>query len=105
MTKQGYKIRDVQVVARGSDVQVRVLTLAPEGLIPWHYHSESNDHYYVLEGALSIETREPDENLSLGVGKSHIVAPGTKHCVSNRGKSDTRFLIIQGVGKYDWLKA
>ncbi len=33
------------------------MTLAPDQTIPWHYHSEITDHYFVLTGALTIETR------------------------------------------------
>ena len=25
--------------------------------------------------------------------------------LSNRGKTDSQFLLLQGVGKYDWIKA
>jgi quercetin dioxygenase-like cupin family protein len=44
----------------GGTIQVRVFTLAQGDVIPWHYHRESTDHYFVLQGALTIETRGPD---------------------------------------------
>jgi hypothetical protein len=34
----------------GSGIQVRIFTLEPGDVIPWHYHSESTDHYFVLRG-------------------------------------------------------
>jgi quercetin dioxygenase-like cupin family protein len=55
-----YKVKRVEPVMRGSDVQARLFTLAPGEAIPWHYHLQSTDHYFVLEGVLSISTREPD---------------------------------------------
>jgi hypothetical protein len=33
------------------------------------------------------------------------VTPPTVHHVSNPGKKPCRFLLIQGVGKYDFVKA
>ena len=55
-----YKVKRAEPVIRGSDVQARLFTLAPGEAIPWHYHRQSTDHYFVLEGVLSISTREPD---------------------------------------------
>jgi len=55
-----YKIKRIEPVIKGSDVQARVFTLAPGEAIPWHYHRKGADHYFVLEGILSISTREPD---------------------------------------------
>ena len=40
-------------------VQARLFTLAPGEAIPWHYHPQSTDHYFVLAGVLSMYTREP----------------------------------------------
>jgi quercetin dioxygenase-like cupin family protein len=55
-----YEVKNVESVAVSNDVQVRVFTLAHGDVIPWHYHRESTDHYFVLRGALTIETRDPD---------------------------------------------
>ena len=54
-----YQVKNVEPVAVGTDIQVRVFTLADGDVIPWHYHSESTDHYFVLRGKLTIETRSP----------------------------------------------
>jgi len=51
-----YQVKNVEPVAVGADVQVRVFTLTDGEEIPWHYHSESTDHYFVLRGKLTIET-------------------------------------------------
>ena len=56
-----YRIKNVETVVKGTDVQVRLFTLAPGETIPWHFHRDSSDHYFVLEGLLSIPTREPAE--------------------------------------------
>jgi quercetin dioxygenase-like cupin family protein len=102
---QPYKVRDVHVVAKGADVLVRECTLDPGEAIPWHRHSEVSDYYYGLEGVVLIETRNPLARQEIGVGQSATVAPPTVHYVSNPGTQPCRFLLVQGVGKYDFVKA
>jgi mannose-6-phosphate isomerase-like protein (cupin superfamily) len=105
MTSSGppYKIKSVETVVRGSDVQARVFTLAPGEAIPWHFHRETPDHYFVLEGILSIFTRGRDVTArNLSAGRSDKVEPGTPYLIANGGDTDCRFLLIQGVGAYDW---
>ena len=34
-----YKIKNVETVVKGTDVQVRLFTLAPGETIPWHFHA------------------------------------------------------------------
>ena len=101
---QGYAVKSVAPVAIGSDVQARLFTLAPGETIPWHYHSAVTDWYFVLEGALSIETRAPADRRELAIGESYHIAPKTAHLIANRSASDTRFLLVQGVGAYDFLR-
>jgi quercetin dioxygenase-like cupin family protein len=85
-------------------VQARLFTLAPGETIPWHSHSSVTDWYFVLEGALSIETRAPADHQLLTVGQTYRIPPKTAHLVTNRSDSDTRFLLVQGVGAYDFLR-
>ena len=88
----GYKVKSVEPVAIGSDVQARLFTLAPGETIPWHFHSAITDWYFVLAGAL------------LTVGGSYHIPQKTAHLIANRSDTDTRFLLVQGVGRYDFLK-
>jgi quercetin dioxygenase-like cupin family protein len=85
-------------------VQARLFTLAPGETIPWHFHSAVTDWYFVLEGALSIETRAPAVRRELAVGEAYHIAPKTAHLISNHSMADTRFLLVQGVGNYDFLR-
>jgi mannose-6-phosphate isomerase-like protein (cupin superfamily) len=100
----GYAVKSVEPIAIGSDVQARLLTLAPDETIPWHFHSAVTDWYFVLEGALSIETRAPTDRRLLAVGGTYRIPPKTAHLIANRSDSDTRFLLVQGVGPYDFLR-
>jgi quercetin dioxygenase-like cupin family protein len=103
--KANYTVKAAEVIAAGRDLQVRLLTLAPDQTVPWHYHSEITDHYFVLKGALTVETRSPDVTRTFAVGERHQLTPGTPHLLSNHGSVDCQFLLLQGVGKYDWVKA
>ncbi len=100
--KPSYNVKKVEAIAVGTDVQARMFTLAPADVIPWHHHSECTDHYFVLRGALTIEMRNPDYRRVLQIGGRHQIRPGTAHLISNGGHEDCEFLLIQGVGKYDF---
>jgi quercetin dioxygenase-like cupin family protein len=100
----GYTVKSLEPLAIGSDVQARLFTLAPGEEIPWHFHSAVTDWYFVLEGALSIETRAPADHRILTIGARYHIPPKTAHLISNRSDADTRFLLVQGVGAYDFLR-
>lgn len=100
-----YTVSDIETIVKGSDVVVRMFTLNKGDRIPWHYHSESLDHYFVLEGTVTIETRSDDRLVLVNAGDRYKIEPGVAHSVSNVEEAVTRFILVQGVGKYDWLKA
>lgn len=103
-TKPNYSVKNIEPVVIGTDVQARIFTLAPDEFIPWHRHSESTDHYFVLRGTLSISTLDPDDERMLETGGRYKIAAGTSHLIANRGKTDCLFLLLQGVGKHDFIK-
>lgn len=102
--KADYTVKNVETVVAGTDVRTRIFTLAPGEVIPWHTHSQIADHIFVLAGELTVETRAPDRRLTLGVGERHQIAAGNIHQTSNLAAADCRFLLIQGVGKYDFKR-
>jgi quercetin dioxygenase-like cupin family protein len=99
-----YTVKSVETIADGTDVRVRLFTLASGEIIPWHYHSQCSDHYFVLQGTLSVETRNPEAQHALEAGVSHRLQPGMPHQICNRSETDCRFLLVQGVGVFDWVK-
>ena len=100
-----YVIERREVVAETDTLRVSVLTLAAGQEVPWHYHSEVTDTFYCLEGVLSVETRAPSARYVLKVGESCAVPPVTAHRVTGRDGGRARFLIVQGIGTYDYCPA
>ena len=56
-----YQVKNVEPVVVGSDIQVRLFTLEQGDVIPWHYHSESTDNYFVLRGKLPSRRGNPTD--------------------------------------------
>jgi mannose-6-phosphate isomerase-like protein (cupin superfamily) len=54
-----YSVKNAETVAAAKDLRVRLFTLAPGQLIPWHFHSAIADEFFVLDGELTVETRAP----------------------------------------------
>ena len=99
-----YTVKAIEPVMISQDLQARLFTLGPGEAIPWHFHSAVTDWYFVLEGTLSIETRAPFDRRMLAIGTSFQIPPKTAHLISNPSVADTRFLLLQGVGAYDFIR-
>lgn len=102
-TRSNYEIAGRELVAEGSDLRVQVLTLAAGQCVPWHYHSEITDAFVCLEGPMVVETRAPRKNYVLTPGQRCAVPPKTAHYVHGDSHGPCKFLIVQGVGVYDFI--
>ena len=83
--------------------RITELQISTTQKVPWHYHSNIQDTFYVLEGKLRIFVRDPKEEIRLGPGESYAVRPGRPHLVTNGGESLATFLVLQGIGEYDYV--
>ncbi len=83
--------------------RINELTLSPGQKVPWHCHSNIRDTFYVIEGRLRLFLRDPKEEVLLGPGDSCPVAPRRPHLVTNGGEGPVTFLVLQGVGEYDYV--
>ena len=98
-----YEIAGQEVVAEGADLSVTALTLNAGQFVPWHYHSEITDHFVCLEGEIVVETRAPRATHLLGPGERCSVPPKTAHYVHGKDMGAGKFLLVQGVGVYDFV--
>jgi len=83
--------------------RITELQISPAQEVPWHYHSNVQDTFYVIEGQLRIFLREPKEEVRLAPGGSYSVAPRRAHLVTNGGDGSATFLVLQGIGEYDYI--
>ena len=83
--------------------RITELQISPTQTVPWHYHNNVQDTFYVLEGRLRVFLREPKEEVLLGPGETYSVAPTRPHLVTNGCNSSTTFLVLQGIGEYDYV--
>src|SRR5262249_36192942 len=98
-----YTIAGRELVAEGTDLRVQVLTLAAGQVVPWHYHTEISDNFVCLEGPMVVETRAPRHVYRLVPGERCAVPPKTAHYVHGEADGPCKFLIVQGVGVYDFV--
>jgi quercetin dioxygenase-like cupin family protein len=97
---------DVERRARHAErpgFRISELQISAAQQVPWHYHSHISDTFYVIEGHLRLSLREPAEEVRLGPGETYRVAPLRPHMVTNAGEGSATFLILQGVGEYDYV--
>ena len=99
-----YTVKNIEAIAEGSDMRARLYTLAPGDVIPWHYHTAVTDWYFCLVGILRVETRVPRDDERLAAGAQYQIPSKTAHRISNGGGEDCQFLLLQGVGAYDFNK-
>ncbi len=71
--------------------------------VPWHYHNNVQDTFYVLKGNLRLFLRDPKEEVRLGPGDTYAVKPRRPHLVANGGEGSATFLVLQGIGEYDFV--
>jgi hypothetical protein len=76
-----YQVKNIEPVMAGSDVRARLFTLAPRDVIPWHYHREAADHYFILQGELTTSTRLPEETQTASrTSLSNCAGQTSSHC-------------------------
>ena len=59
--------------------------------------------FYVLQGRLRLFLREPKEEVRLGPGETYTVRARRPHLVTNGGDGSAVFLVLQGLGEYDYV--
>jgi quercetin dioxygenase-like cupin family protein len=84
--------------------RITELRMSPAQRVPWHRHTNVQDTFYVLEGRLRVNLREPNDQIDLAAGESWgPVRPGRPHLVTNPGEQTATFLVLQGMGDYDFV--
>ena len=98
-----YEVEHRAYHAERPGFRISELKISTTQKVPWHYHSYAQDAFYVLEGELRIFLREPKEEVRLGPGDTYSVRAGRPHLVTNAGDRSATFLVLQGIGEYDYV--
>jgi quercetin dioxygenase-like cupin family protein len=83
--------------------RIQELQLSATQSVPWHTHTRVSDTFYVLDGAMRLYLQNPKETIDLKPGQVYQVVPGRPHLVTNVGASSLTFLVLQGIGEYDYV--
>lgn len=97
-----YEVERRALHAERPGFRISELQISPTQKVPWHYHNNVQDTFYVIGGHIRIFLRGPDENISLGPGDSFSVPPARPHLVINDGDASAIFLVLQR-GEYDYV--
>ena len=91
-----------EILIETQDVRVRIMTLKSGQATAWHYHTEIADSMFCLDGPLAVEYRDPGARIELANGQHCDVPVKRVHRVVNPGPGEARYLLVQGVGRYDF---
>jgi mannose-6-phosphate isomerase-like protein (cupin superfamily) len=104
--KDASHLYEVERRARHADrpgFRIAELQLSPTQTVPWHFHNNIADTFYVLEGEMRLFLQNPKEEVRLKPGETYTAVAKRPHLVTNAGKSSLTFLIMQGIGEYDYV--
>lgn len=97
-----YEVESRKYYAERPGFRIGELRISPTQKVPWHFHNNVQDTFYVIEGRLKIFLREPHEQVSLAPGETYCVVAGRPHLVTNAGDNSATFLVLQ-IGEYDYV--
>ena len=83
--------------------RITELQLSAKQKVPWHYHNKVADTFYVLQGELRIFLQQPKEEVRLHPGETFTAAARRPHLVTNAAADPVTFLVLQGIGEYDFV--
>ena len=98
-----YTVKATVIVAETADLRTLEITLGPGEEVPWHFHHQVEGIFYCLAGGIAVLTRGPDADAQLQPGETCRVAARRPHRVINTADADSRFILVQGPGLYDFV--
>ena len=58
--------------------RISELQIGPRQQVPWHYHNNVEDTFYVLQGGVRLFLRDPKEEVRLASGEPTRSAPAAR---------------------------
>ena len=88
--------------ARHVDMHINLLE-PDSGPGPYHYHAESDNVYFVLDGEISVVVE--GEEFRLDRNDALFIPPGLRHATANCGDAPARFIEIYAPSAPDFHMA
>lgn len=95
-------MKETEVLIKTDTIRVRIMVLAPREIADWHYHTQVTDHIFCLTGTIIVRMQNPETETRLAPGGRVLVETGRIHQLENCVDTEASYLLIQGVGKYDF---
>lgn len=96
-------MKEIEVILKTDNVRVRIMSLEAREVADWHFHTEVTDDIFCLTGTIIVRISRPDDKeIELTPGQRCQIKTGTFHQLENADNEEATYLLIQGVGKYDF---
>lgn len=102
-TEGAYPAVKRETIAEAPNLRVRLIALGEGQCVPWHYHNNITDTFFCMQGPMQVTMRNPDKVHVLQAGGTCAVPPGTPHLVKGVDDQPCTFMVVQGVGVYDYV--
>src|SRR4051794_14204042 len=102
-TSRSYEVERRSYHAARPGFRIAEMQISQTQTIPWHYHTQAHDTFYVISGSIRIFARDPEEDVCLTIGQTYYVRPKRPHLVTNAGQASAIFLVLQGMGEHDFI--
>ena len=99
----GNPVKQIATLINSNGVRVVEFLLAPNSRGAWHHHSQLSESCYCLKGQLSVDIDE-NKTLVLLPGEKCEIMAGIRHSVFNAVQTPCTFLVVQGIGEYDFVE-
>src|SRR5712675_68728 len=88
-----YEVERRTTHAERPGFRINEIQISKTQKVPWHYHNNVQDTFYVLKGRIRIFLRDPKEEVRLEPGQTYTVVPKRPYLVINDGDSSATFLV------------
>ena len=95
-------MKETGVIVKTDTVRVRIMALDPLEIADWHYHTQISDDIFCLTATIIVRLKEPDEEYQLIPGQRCQIKMGRVHQLENLEDREATYLLVQGIGKYDF---
>jgi quercetin dioxygenase-like cupin family protein len=79
------------------------LQIGPAQEVPWHYHINVHDTFYVVVVSIRVVLQGPEDEVVLTPGQTFACPPKRPHLVTNADNASAVILVLQGIAENDFV--